>query len=67
MMNALNNPWITLFAFVFFIGLAVASEPYGHKYSKEDRQQMEELLDHVLAPDEHASNAAKLVYLFGEK
>jgi hypothetical protein len=29
MMNALNNPLITLFALVAFIMLAVASQPFG--------------------------------------
>lgn len=67
MLNTLNNPLLTITAFVLFMALAVASEPWGHGYSTEDRQQMDKLLDSVLTPEISASNAAKLVYLYGEE
>lgn len=66
-MNALNKWWIAALALAAFLALAYTSEPYGHGYSKKERADMDKLLDRVLAPEMSASNASKIVYLFGEK
>ncbi len=64
MLATLNTPYLTFAAFVLFIALAIASEPFGHGYSEKERAQMDDLLERVTAPQ---SPEAKVVYLFGEE
>lgn len=64
MLNTLNTPYLTIAAFALLIGLAIASEPYGHTYSEKDRAAMNALIAKVTAPQ---TTHDKIVYLFGEQ
>jgi len=64
MLNTLNNPLLTLTALTCFILLAIASEPFGHGYTKHERAQMDALIAKVTAP---RTAQEKLLYLYGEE
>ena len=67
-METLNKPWITVAMFLAFTALAYCSmQTHKEKgYTAQERQSLNNLLDHVLAPDMAATNAVKLKYLYEE-
>ena len=63
MLNTLNNPYLTLTAFIVITALTIAAWPYGSPYSAQDRQAMDALIATVTAP---TTNAEKILYLYGK-
>jgi hypothetical protein len=62
-MNIINKSCIAFAALALIIVLAIISEPYGHGYNADDRNQMNALIDSLQYNDTPAS---KLIYLYSE-
>lgn len=69
MFNKLNNPYLTIITIILFVILATYSHLYVRPavYTLDERTQLTNLIEHLNAPDQTASNETKIVYLYGEE